>query len=281
MKLDEIPKEVMEKAAQQSNWLQVKTYYADEINTLLQESNEEAIEGFRGWWNKYAISAGPVSCIGDEKIEEYLKTLDGSAKPNDTTDKVSRVKFYSAVEYPTRDLLEKMLWDNTKGDSPVHIEQLINKHLWKVTFFWDSNDTTTTDENIITALGELATKPSSKKTVDRNPKHLLRVIETPTKEEKPDTTEHDKKIAEEAYEKGKESERWIRGDYTPEMVQKIKEEAIKGFVELLKTNKLLKKPNQRIFPKLRGADDYYLTVEQIDALYDLHLSSRGDKGEQI
>jgi hypothetical protein len=30
----------------------------------------------------------------------------------------------------------------------------------------------------------------------------------------------------EAYDKGKESERWIRGDYTTEMVQKIKKEAV-------------------------------------------------------
>ena len=68
--------------------------------------------------------------------------------------------------------------------------------------------------------------------------------ETPTKEENPNTTEHDKKIA---------------------------EDAVRGFV---------KKLNPYLFKncKLKRTDD---AIEDICSFMDKHLSSRGDKGEQI
>ena len=71
----------------------------EQVTTLLKESNKEAIEDMRIWCLTMKKAGGDlehwVRVYGktDKEIEEYLKTLDGNAKPNDTTDKEKSEEF--------------------------------------------------------------------------------------------------------------------------------------------------------------------------------------------
>ena len=52
--------------------------------------------------------------------------------------KISRITYYNAKEYPTKEKLEKMLYDNSKGDYPKNIIQVKDKYLWKVVWEFDN-----------------------------------------------------------------------------------------------------------------------------------------------